>query len=79
MVRSKKIEDIDIRIGKALRFFRRRADRTQLDVATYIGVTYQQWQNYETAGNRLFASRLIMFCKFVDIDVSEFLKKIDKD
>lgn len=49
---------IDVRVGKRIRARRRDLGISQSRLAAGIGVTFQQLQKYERAGNRVSASRL---------------------
>lgn len=48
----------DIIVGKRIRAARTLAGATQEELASRIGTTFQQLQKYETAQNRISASRL---------------------
>ncbi len=50
--------DIDFRIGKNIQILRARHGLTQKDLGKILGVSFQQIQKYETAGNRISASHL---------------------
>ena len=41
-------------------------------MAKRIGVTYQQLRQYQTAINRISASRLYLICEALDMTVPEF-------
>lgn len=50
--------EIDVQIGERIAILRTRQGMTQKDLARHLGVTFQQFQKYETAANRISASRL---------------------
>lgn len=48
----------DIHVGKRIRERRKFLGLTQIDLANVLGITFQQFQKYETAKNRISASKL---------------------
>ncbi|HET6970206.1 MAG TPA: helix-turn-helix transcriptional regulator [Phenylobacterium sp.] len=64
--------DIDLHIGRRLRRRRRLLGMTQDQLASAIGVRFQQIQKYECAANALSASRLFDLARALDIDVQYF-------
>jgi len=48
----------DVALGERIRGLRRRRGLTQADLATEVGVTFQQIQKYERGANRVSASML---------------------
>jgi transcriptional regulator with XRE-family HTH domain len=63
---------IDVRVGARIRERRAVLGLTQDQLATAIGVTFQQVQKYERAANRVGASRLYRLSQALDVTV-EFL------
>ena len=51
-VRRKAADDIDLAVGKAVRFFRIQAGMSQATLGSKLGVTFQQIQKYESGANR---------------------------
>ncbi len=51
-------DPIDITVGRNLRARRHEINMTQTALAAAMGVKFQQVQKYETAANRIAASRL---------------------
>ncbi|MBM1817343.1 helix-turn-helix domain-containing protein [Pseudosulfitobacter pseudonitzschiae] len=49
---------IDIHVGSQIRSLRRALKLSQTDLATRLGVSFQQIQKYETGANRVSASKL---------------------
>jgi transcriptional regulator with XRE-family HTH domain len=49
---------VDVTVGKRIRAARNLAGATQEQLATRLGITFQQIQKYESASNRISASRL---------------------
>ena len=56
--KSFKPSSIDEHIGQRMQLRRTMMGMSQKDLAKLCGVTFQQIQKYETAGNRIAASRL---------------------
>jgi len=68
------VTDIDIAIGKRLRRRRIQLGLSQHEVASVVGVRFQQIQKYECGGNRIAASRLWLMAQVLDIPVSFFFE-----
>lgn len=62
----------DTMIGKRLRQARLAADFTQSDLATALGVSFQQVQKYETGANRICASKLFRAADILKVDITFF-------
>ena len=69
----------DAYIGKRLRLRRTMLKMSQDDLASVIGVTFQQIQKYESGVNRISASRLFLIAKVLSVDVSFFFDGLEKD
>ncbi|MBQ8473398.1 MAG: helix-turn-helix domain-containing protein [Alphaproteobacteria bacterium] len=63
---------IDEHIGRRIQLRRNMLGLSQKDLADACGVTFQQIQKYETAGNRVAASRLFEIGMAMDTPVSFF-------
>lgn len=50
----------------------------QKDLADKIGVTFQQLQKYETAGNRISASRLFQIAQAMEMPVSTLFGEVER-
>ena len=61
--------DIDVRVGQVLRMLRVRQGMTQRQLANALGVTFQQIQKYECAGNRISASMLCSIANILQVPV----------
>ena len=66
--------DADRQIGARIRQRRVTLGLTQQQVATMIGVTYQQAQKYESGRNRVSAGRLFNFAQALDVNVAYFFE-----
>ena len=59
-------------LGAAIRMLRRRAGLSQSALAAHFGLTYQQWQKYETGQNRVSAITLQALALHLGIDIRRF-------
>ena len=50
---------------------------TQGDLARALGISYQQLQKYETAGNRVSAGRLYEIAQALSVEMSYFFKDLE--
>lgn len=63
---------IDEHIGQRLQLRRSMMGMSQKDLAAVCGVTFQQIQKYESAGNRISASRLFELSRAMETPISFF-------
>lgn len=63
---------IDIYIGQRLRALRQEQGLSQQKLARALNVSFQQVQKYESATNRIAASRLYDLAKILNVCVLEF-------
>ncbi len=63
---------VDEHIGQRMQLRRVMMGMSQKDLAKRCGVTFQQIQKYETAGNRISAARLFELSTALDTPVSFF-------
>ena len=68
------ITPIDEHIGQRLQLRRVMLGLSQKDLANACGVSFQQIQKYETAGNRISASRLFELSTVLETPVSFFFR-----
>jgi transcriptional regulator with XRE-family HTH domain len=66
------VEVVDVHIGKRLRWRRRAMGLTQGDLASVIGVRFQQIQKYDCAANRTSAAVLWKLACALDVNVHYF-------
>jgi transcriptional regulator with XRE-family HTH domain len=60
---------VDVHVGKRLRMWRAKREISRITLGEAIGLTDQQIQKYETAANRIGASRLQEICTVLKIPV----------
>jgi transcriptional regulator with XRE-family HTH domain len=70
-------DKVDIAIAAAMKAFRAYRKVSQEELAKSIGVTFQQIQKYETAKNRVSASRLYYIACFLEVSVLDFYTGLD--
>ena len=57
--------EINKRIGSAIKQLRLIRGMTQTDMASRLGITFQQLQKYETGKNRVSADRLVLIAEIL--------------
>ena len=72
MAGKSSVTSIDEHIGQRVQLRRVMMGMSQKDLARVCGVTFQQIQKYETAGNRIPASRLFELSTALDTPVAFF-------
>lgn len=65
---------VDEHIGQRVQLRRQMMGLSQKDLAKICGVTFQQIQKYESAGNRISASRLFELSTALETPVSFFFR-----
>lgn len=70
--------DFDIRLGNLIQITRIRFGLSQKDLASKLGITFQQVQKYECAGNRISASRLKLIADAFEMPISALLCEANK-
>ena len=80
MKTKKKIEahSIDVRVGQRIREIRKSREMTQGDLAKHLGVRFQQVQKYESALNRVSASKLFMIAEALGVEIADFFAEENK-
>ncbi len=76
--KQKKIHPIDKHVGQRLRQRRWVAGITQQQLATAVGIKFQQIQKYETGVNRVSASRLWDMARVLDVPVAYFFEDVSQ-
>jgi len=66
------VNDIDVHLGKRLRRRRRLLSLTQQQLASAVGVRFQQIQKYECGANKISAARLWSLARALDVPVAYF-------
>jgi transcriptional regulator with XRE-family HTH domain len=63
---------VDIHVGEKLRLMRTLRGLSQTELATRVGLTFQQVQKYESGANRISASRLWEISEALDTPIGFF-------
>ena len=64
--------DIDLHLGRRLRRRRRLLGLTQQQLASSVGIRFQQIQKYECGANRISAARLWQLAEALEIPIGYF-------
>jgi len=70
---------IDTYVGNRIRELRIEKGMSQKELAQATGVTFQQIQKYETAVNRVSASRLWLICIELDVPITYFFLELHNE
>ena len=70
---------IDVHVGERVRITRLAAHKSQTDLASAVGVSFQQVQKYEKGTNRISASRLFQFAEILDVDIAHFFRGVEPE
>jgi len=68
---------VDIHVGKRVKEIRTIRGFTQSNVASHLGISFQQLQKYETGSNRVSASRMFELSKLLDVSPSYFFEGLE--
>ena len=74
-----KFHPVDVHVGLRLRQRRTLLGMSQTRLATFVGLTFQQVQKYESGSNRISASRLFEFAAVLGMPVSYFFSGLAGD
>ncbi len=69
---------VDVHVGKRVRHRRWMVGMTQQQLASKVGIKFQQIQKYETGMNRISASRLWDIAEALSVPVSFFFEGIEE-
>jgi transcriptional regulator with XRE-family HTH domain len=76
---GKAVDEIDIAVGKAVRFFRIKAGMSQATLGSELGVTFQQIEKYEKGANRIGSGRLLQIAKLFNKPITAFYPMSEND
>lgn len=66
-------DTIDHALGRSVRHYRSLCGMTQEELATALGITFQQVQKYERGQNRIAVSRLMEIAAVLEVSVYDLL------
>ncbi|HIK65381.1 MAG TPA: XRE family transcriptional regulator [Henriciella marina] len=72
-------DNTDLHVGKRLRRRRRLLGLTQQELASQVGVRFQQIQKYECGANRMTSSRIFDLSTALNVSVQYFFDGIEQD
>lgn len=72
-------DDIDRRIGQAIRLYRRVRNLTQGQLGHALGITAQQVQKFETGRNHIAVSRLFHIGAALRVPIEVFLIAVQQE
>lgn len=70
-------KQVDEHVGERIRHLRTTLGLTQEQLASALGISYQQIQKYETGANRVSAGRLYEIALQLDVEPAFFFADID--
>jgi transcriptional regulator with XRE-family HTH domain len=76
---SRKTGSIDVHVGARLRLRRVILGVSQEELASSLGISFQQLQKYETGTNRISAARLFEISRELDVPVSWFFEDLQTE
>lgn len=68
---------IDVHVGRRVRMRRMLIGMSQTELATKLGITFQQIQKYEKGMNRIGASRLFQISQILGVPPSSFFSGLE--
>lgn len=74
-----KVGEIDVELGRRLRYFREQFGFSQERLAREIGVVFQQVQKYEAGVNRISCARLLKILTVLNIPLIDFFAGIQME
>lgn len=68
---------VDVAVGRNVRIWRMAKGMSQAQLASRLGVTFQQLQKYETGANRIGTGRLVKVATVLGVPISALFEGID--
>lgn len=65
-------DPVDVHVGARIKLRRKTIGMPQAELATHLGLTFQQVQKYERGANRVSASKLYEIAKKLGTDIAYF-------
>ena len=72
-------DPIDVHVGRRVAELRKARQMTQSDLATAVGVTFQQVQKYESAIHRLSPARLHRLAAYFEEPIASFFPSASEE
>jgi transcriptional regulator with XRE-family HTH domain len=71
---AKRATSVDIAVGRNVRIWRMAKGLSQAQLATRLGVTFQQVQKYEVGANRIGTGRLVKLAAILGIPIARLFE-----
>ena len=69
-----KSQEIEKHVGKKIKLFRQLRGLSQSEIAVHLGITFQQFQKYESGKNRIPISRLMKLAEIFNVNMTVFFE-----
>ena len=69
-----KSHEIEKHVGKKIKLFRQLRGLSQSEIAAHLGITFQQFQKYESGKNRIPISRLMKLAEIFNVNMTVFFE-----
>ncbi|PRD44849.1 transcriptional regulator [Phyllobacterium phragmitis] len=76
-MQAKKAQPVDLQVGSRIRIRRLMVNMSQTQLASRLGITFQQVQKYEKGANRVGASRLMAIADSLGVQPGFFFQNDD--
>ena len=76
---EKVIKQIEKLIARQLKFERKLRSLSMKDMSNFLGISYQQYQKYETGKNRISAGKLICLLLVFNKSLPKFFSRITSE
>jgi len=76
---QKRVAEARIEIAENLKSIRIRKGLSQTEAGELLGVTFQQWQKYEKASNRISAASLAAVAEELEVPLADFFAGLSID
>lgn len=72
--KTKSMQAVDRHVGQKIKWYRLQRNLSQDDLATALGISYQQLHKYENGSNSASASRLSDIARILRVQVGDFFR-----
>jgi transcriptional regulator with XRE-family HTH domain len=79
MTEETRAHPVDLHVGQRIRRARKDRHMSQGDLATALGITFQQVQKYERGANRISASKLYDAARALEVTIPYFFEGLPED
>jgi transcriptional regulator with XRE-family HTH domain len=75
----KRPSSVDVAVGRNVRIWRMARGLSQAELASRLGVTFQQLQKYEVGSNRIGTGRLVKIASILGLPIQTLFEGADAD